>query len=157
MNIEHFFILHNFSGHSLQFKIFIIKTSVLLKTVLGKKWHFSSMGWQITSLCICCLCGYYIMHWSAIGLLGTFFLAPCFIFVWFHGKIGEYTGEWITTQNVCKRICICYILNEPFQLNISSRPISKSVRWEVTFLLSVYPRHVKPSICHFGPSFMNMS
>ena len=36
--------MHNLSGHSLQFiVIFIIKTSVLLSRVLGKKWHFCSM------------------------------------------------------------------------------------------------------------------
>ena len=77
--------MNNLSGHSLQFNIiFIIKTSVLLNRVLGKKWHFSSMWQKGTSLCVCCVFWYInVMHGSIIpGLLTksvTFFLAPDFI------------------------------------------------------------------------------
>ena len=58
-------------------------------------------------VCILLLCWYFnAMHWSAIGLLtksATFFLAPNFI----NSVISQYNGkygQWITTQNVCKKI-----------------------------------------------------
>ena len=90
--------MHILSGHFVKFIIiFIIKTSVLLSRVLGKKWHFCSVGLcRCSIVCMPFLWRYFnVVHWSAmIGLLtksATFFLAP------------DY-GQWITTQNVREKI-----------------------------------------------------
>ena len=49
--------MYNLSGNFLQFIIIvIIKTSVLLSRVLGKKWHFYSMRLQGAPLCAWCFC-----------------------------------------------------------------------------------------------------
>ena len=72
-----------------------------------KKWHFCSMGLQGAPLCACCFCRYFnVMHWSAIGLLtnsATFFLAPNFINFVISPYNDDY-GQWMTTQNVRKKI-----------------------------------------------------
>ena len=55
LNVMHAeFLTHILSGHSVQFiVIFIIKTSVLLSRVLGKKWHFCAMGLPGAPLIVC--------------------------------------------------------------------------------------------------------
>ena len=63
-------INHNLSGHSLQFNdIFIIKISVSLNRVLGKKDNFLQWGDKALHYVYHGLCWYFnVMHWSTIDL-----------------------------------------------------------------------------------------
>ena len=96
------FLTHILNGHSLQFLIiFIIKTSVLLSRVLRKIVALLFNGaTRRFIVCVLFLFRYFnVRHWSAIGL----FLAPDFINSVISHYNGEY-GQWITTQNVRKKI-----------------------------------------------------
>ena len=103
------FLTHILSGHSVQFVIiFIIKTSLLLSRVLGKKVALLfNAATRRSIVCMLFLCRYFnVMHWSAIGLLtksAFFLLASEFI----NSVISQYSGgyrQWITTQNLRKKI-----------------------------------------------------
>ena len=83
------------SGHSLQFiVIFIIKTSVLLSRVLGKKWHFCSRGLQRASLCAYCFVPVFQCHelkrHRPMDKKCNFFLAPDFI----NSVISQNNGKY---------------------------------------------------------------
>ena len=88
--------------------IFIIKTSVFLAGCLEKSDIFVQWGYTRRFIvCILFLCRYFkAMHWSAIGLLTKSATFSC---TWFHINSvipqcnGEY-GQWMTTQNVRKKI-----------------------------------------------------
>ena len=80
--------------NSLQFSVISIsKTYVLLSRVLGKNWHFWSMGLQGAPLCACCFCA---------GISMSCIEAPCrpidkkcnfFSCTWFH-KFRDFTVQW---------------------------------------------------------------
>ena len=106
--------MHNFltqilSGHSLQLLIiFIIKTSILLSMVPVKKWHFCSIGYQALH----CVHAVFVPIFQChalnrhIGLL-TKSTTFCFALDLINSVISQYSGEygqWITTQNVRKKI-----------------------------------------------------
>ena len=107
--------MHNLSGNSLQFIFFFIfKQSVLLSRVLGKKWRVESgkklcsVGLQCAPLCACCFCDGISVSctespYRPIDKSTIFFLAPDFINSLISQHNGEY-GQWMTTQNVRKKI-----------------------------------------------------
>ena len=91
------FLMHTFSGYSLHFIVtFIIKTSVLLSRVLGKKWHFFSMWLKGASLCAYCFVPVCQCHalkrhtCRPIDKKCNFFLAPDFI----TSMISQCNGEY---------------------------------------------------------------
>ena len=110
--------------------------SFCVSRVLGKKWHFCSIGLQGASLWAHCFCASSALK-RAIGPINKkcyFFLAPDFI----NSVISQYSGkygQWITTQNVCKKNSSSItLINEQFWWNIPW-VISKSVRRELTVLV----------------------
>ena len=103
------FLTHILSGHSVQFIIiFIIKTSVLLSRVLGKtSGTFVQWGYQVLH----CVHAVFVPVFQCHALKRhrpiykkcNFFLAPDFI----NSVISQYSdeyGQWITTQNMRKKI-----------------------------------------------------
>ena len=102
--------MHVLSSHSLQFiAIFIIKTSVLLSRVLGKKVAEVCVQWGYKALR--CVHTVFVPVFQCHALKRhrpfdkkyNFFLKPDFI----NSMISQYNskyGQWITTQNVRKKI-----------------------------------------------------
>ena len=119
--------MHHLSGHSLQFiVIVIIKTSVLLNRVLGKKWRYIA--------CICCEAP---IIYRPITKSATFFLVPDFINSVILQYYGEY-GQCMTLKMCVRKFCIRYILNKQFVLNISRGIYHKVSDGNLLIWLSVY-------------------
>ena len=153
------FLTHILRGHSLQFVIFIIKTSVLLSRVLGKKVALLFNGAMQALHCVhnfvFVSARYFnVMHWSAIGLLTK--SATFFSCTWFH-KFCDFTVKWWVwtvnnTQNVHKKILHALLLNEQVWLNFLS--YIKQCQTGTYFFGWVYLGLFNQLICYAGPGNM---
>ena len=123
--------------------IFIIKTSDFCWAGCLEKSGTIIVQWEYVCrrsiVCMLFLCRYFnVMRWSAIcksiDKKYNFFLAPEFINSMISLYSDEY-GQWITTQNVRKKILHALHFKWTILIKHFSSYISKSVRRELTFFV----------------------
>ena len=108
-------IMHNLSGHSLQFiVIFIIKTSVLLSRVLGKSGTFIKWGYKALHCVHAVLVPVFqLKHHRPIHKKCNFFLAPDFINSMIPPTMVSMDRKWPLKMCI-RKFCMRYILINNF-------------------------------------------